>query len=124
MPLKLTLAPGERFFVNGAELQNGNRRAHIILQSKARVLKGNMLEIDVVEDSSPSVAVFVSLRDAYMRGEAFAPELMQALEALCDERELALDHQLRRALVRAQDDPYGVVRTLHRLLWTKGILNE
>jgi flagellar protein FlbT len=39
MPLKLSLRPGEKFVVNGAVLQNGDRRASLILQNKASVLR-------------------------------------------------------------------------------------
>jgi flagellar biosynthesis repressor protein FlbT len=39
MPLKLSLRPGERFVVNGAVVQNGDRRAALVLQNKASVLR-------------------------------------------------------------------------------------
>ena len=39
MPLKLSLKPGEKFVLNGAVLQNGDRRAALILQNKASVLR-------------------------------------------------------------------------------------
>jgi flagellar biosynthesis repressor protein FlbT len=39
VPLKLSLKPGERFVLNGAVVQNGDRRATLILQNKASVLR-------------------------------------------------------------------------------------
>jgi flagellar protein FlbT len=39
MPLKLSLKPGERFVLNGAVVQNGDRRGALILQNKASVLR-------------------------------------------------------------------------------------
>jgi flagellar biosynthesis repressor protein FlbT len=39
MPLKLSLRPGEKFVVNGAVVQNGERRASLVLQNKASVLR-------------------------------------------------------------------------------------
>ena len=39
MPLKLSLKPGERFVLNGAVVQNGDRRAIMVLQNKASVLR-------------------------------------------------------------------------------------
>ena len=39
MPLKLSLKPGERFVLNGAVVQNGDRRGVLILQNKASVLR-------------------------------------------------------------------------------------
>jgi flagellar protein FlbT len=39
MPLKLSLKPGEKFVLNGAVVQNGDRRGALILQNKASVLR-------------------------------------------------------------------------------------
>lgn len=39
MPLKLSLKPGERFVLNGAVVQNGDRRTTLVLQNKASVLR-------------------------------------------------------------------------------------
>ena len=39
MALKLSLKPGEKFVLNGAVVQNGDRRAALILQNKASVLR-------------------------------------------------------------------------------------
>ena len=39
MPLKLTLKPGEKFVLNGAVLANGDKRASLVVQNKACVLR-------------------------------------------------------------------------------------
>ena len=39
MPLKLSLKPGEKFVLNGAVVQNGDRRGVLLLQNKASVLR-------------------------------------------------------------------------------------
>ena len=39
MPLKLSLKPGEKFVLNGAVVQNGDRRSVLVLQNKASVLR-------------------------------------------------------------------------------------
>ena len=39
MALKLSLKPGERFVLNGAVVQNGDRRGILLLQNKASVLR-------------------------------------------------------------------------------------
>lgn len=39
MPLKLSLKPGEKFVLNGAVVENGDRRATLILQNRASVLR-------------------------------------------------------------------------------------
>ena len=53
MPLKLSLKPGERFVVNGAVLQNGDRRAVLLLQNKASILR----EKDIVQPEDATTPV-------------------------------------------------------------------
>lgn len=47
MPLKLSLKPGEKFVLNGAVVENGDRRATLILQNRASVLR----EKDIMQES-------------------------------------------------------------------------
>jgi flagellar protein FlbT len=39
MALKLTLKPGEKFVINGAVVQNADRRATLVIQNKASILR-------------------------------------------------------------------------------------
>lgn len=39
MPLKISLKPGEKFVLNGAVIENGDRRSVMVLQNKASVLR-------------------------------------------------------------------------------------
>ena len=39
MPLKLSLKPHEKFVVNGAVMTNGDRKAEVIIQNKASILR-------------------------------------------------------------------------------------
>ena len=39
MPLKLSLKPGEKFVLNGAVMTNGDKRASLVLQNKACILR-------------------------------------------------------------------------------------
>ena len=39
MPLKISLKPGEKFVLNGAMIENGDRRSVMVLQNKASVLR-------------------------------------------------------------------------------------
>lgn len=48
MPLKLSLKPGEKFVLNGAVVQNGDRRCSLVLQNKASVLR----EKDIMQEES------------------------------------------------------------------------
>ncbi len=47
MPLKLSLKPGERFVLNGAVLENGDRRTNLVLQNHAAILR----EKDIMQES-------------------------------------------------------------------------
>ncbi|MDZ4761615.1 MAG: flagellar biosynthesis repressor FlbT [Alphaproteobacteria bacterium] len=53
MPLKLSLKPGERFVVNGAVLENGDRRAVLLLQNKASILR----EKDIIQPEEATTPV-------------------------------------------------------------------
>ena len=39
MPLKLSLKPGEKFVLNGAVVQNGDRRGVLLLQKKIKRIR-------------------------------------------------------------------------------------
>ncbi len=65
MPLKLSLKPGERFVLNGAVVQNGDRRASLVLQNKASVLR----EKDIMqqdEASTPARRIYFPLMMMYL----------------------------------------------------------
>lgn len=65
MPLKLSLKPGERFVLNGAVLQNGDRRTTLVLQNKASVLR----EKDIMqpeEATSPARRIYFPVMMMYL----------------------------------------------------------
>jgi flagellar protein FlbT len=65
MALKLSLKPGERFVVNGAVLQNGDRRAVLLLQNKASILR----EKDIIqpeEANSPAKRIYFPIMMKYL----------------------------------------------------------
>jgi flagellar protein FlbT len=65
MPLKLSLRPGERFVVNGAVVQNGDRRGALILQNKASVLR----EKDIMQQedaTSPARRIYFPVMLMYL----------------------------------------------------------
>lgn len=65
MPLKLSLKPGERFVLNGAVVQNGDRRCSLVLQNKASVLR----EKDIMQEeevTSPSRHVYFPVMMMYL----------------------------------------------------------
>ena len=65
MPLKLSLKPGEKFVLNGAVVQNGDRRGVLILQNKASVLREK--DIMQAEDvTSPARHVYFPVMMMYL----------------------------------------------------------
>ena len=65
MPLKLSLKPGERFVVNGAVLQNGDRRAVLFLQNKASILR----EKDIIQPedaNTPARRIYFPIMMMYL----------------------------------------------------------
>jgi flagellar protein FlbT len=72
MPLKLSLRPGERFVVNGAVMQNGERRAVLMLQNQASVLREkDILQPD--EANTPARRIYFPIMLLYLgEGDAAA----------------------------------------------------
>ena len=73
MPLKLSLKPGEKFVLNGAVVQNGDRRGVLILQNKASVLR----EKDIMQESevtTPGRRIYFPVMMMYL-DESLAPKL-------------------------------------------------
>ena len=65
MPLKLSLKPGEKFVLNGAGVQNGDRRGTLVLQNKASVLR----EKDIMqqeEANTPARRVYFPVMMMYL----------------------------------------------------------
>ncbi len=65
MPLKLSLKPGEKFVINGAVLTNGEKRATLIVQNKACLLR----EKDIMqpeEANTPARRIYLPIMMLYM----------------------------------------------------------
>jgi len=65
MPLKLSLKPGEKFVLNGAVVQNGDRRTTLVLQNKASVLR----EKDIMQPEeavTPSRRIYFPMMMMYL----------------------------------------------------------
>ncbi len=57
MPLKLSLKPGEKFVLNGAVVQNGDRRGVLILQNKASVLREKDI-LQLADANTPAKRIY------------------------------------------------------------------
>jgi flagellar biosynthesis repressor protein FlbT len=69
MPLKLSLKPGEKFVLNGAVVENGDRRATLVLQNKASVLR----EKDIMQEheaDTPARRIYFPVMMMYLEGQA------------------------------------------------------
>lgn len=65
MPLKLSLKPGEKFVLNGAVVENGDRRATLVLQNKASVLR----EKDIMQEhevDTPAKRIYFPVMMMYL----------------------------------------------------------
>ena len=65
MPLKLSLKPGEKFVLNGAVVQNGDRRGVLVLQNKASVLR----EKDIMQEdeaNTPARRIYLPVMMMYL----------------------------------------------------------
>jgi flagellar protein FlbT len=72
LPLKLSLKPGEKFVLNGAVVQNGDRRGVLVLQNKASVLR----EKDIMQPEeaiTPARRIYFPVMMMYL-DEAEAPK--------------------------------------------------
>jgi flagellar protein FlbT len=63
--LKLSLKPGERFVLNGAVVQNGDRRGVLLLQNKASVLREKDI-MQAEEVTSPARRIYFPVMMMYL----------------------------------------------------------
>ncbi|HVN00155.1 MAG TPA: flagellar biosynthesis repressor FlbT [Caulobacteraceae bacterium] len=65
MPLKLSLKPGEKFVLNGAVVQNGDRRSSLLLQNKASVLREKDI-MQLEEAATPARRIYFPVMMMYL----------------------------------------------------------
>ena len=130
MPLKLSLKPGEKFVLNGAVVQNGDRRSVLILQNKASVLR----EKDIMQPDqavTPARRIYMPVMMMYLdeagatkyydefvqrlsefMGVIRNPEVLSECVAIsknCMEREYYKALMLCRKLIEYEDQRLGNV---------------
>ncbi|MBX3476229.1 MAG: flagellar biosynthesis repressor FlbT [Brevundimonas sp.] len=87
MPLKLSLKPGEKFVLNGAVVQNGDRRGVLILQNKANVLREkDIMQADEVTTPArriyfPVMMMYIDESQATKFHDEFATRLTEFMTA-------------------------------------------
>ena len=95
MPLKLSLKPGEKFVLNGAVVQNGDRRTTLVLQNKASVLREKDI-MQAEEAHSPSRRIYFPVMMMYLDEvganryyDEFAERLMEFMGVISNAEILA-----------------------------------
>ena len=81
MPLKLSLKPGEKFVLNGAVVQNGDRRSALLLQNKASVLREKDI-MQAEEANTPSRRIYFPVMMMYLdqaNWESYQDEFVKRL---------------------------------------------
>jgi len=68
MPLKLSLKPGEKFVLNGAVLTNGDKRASLVIQNKACVLREKDI-LQPVDANTPARRIYLPIMMMYLDAE-------------------------------------------------------
>ena len=107
MPLKLSLKPGEKFVLNGAVLANGDKRASLVLQNKACVLREK--DIMQIEDANtPARRIYAPIMMMYLDpdgGEGyytdFALRMTEFMGAISDAGALATCVEISRAVMES-----------------------
>ena len=94
MPLKLSLKPGEKFVLNGAVLANGDKRASLVIQNKACVLR----EKDIMQPedaNTPARRIYFPIMMMYLDAETansyysqFALRMTEFMNAVRDREAL------------------------------------
>ena len=120
MPLKLSLKPGEKFVLNGAVLQNGDRRGVLVLQNKANVLR----EKDILqqeEANSPARRIYFPVMMMYLEPEGapayfgeFGARLAEFVAAAADPE--ATGHCLDASRHVASGEFYKALMACRRLI--------
>jgi flagellar biosynthesis repressor protein FlbT len=67
MPLKLSLKPNEKIVLNGAVVQNGDRRTTLLLQNKASVLREKDI-MQIEEANTPVRRIYLPIMLMYLQG--------------------------------------------------------
>jgi len=108
MPLKLTLKPHERFVLNGAVLMNGERRANIVVENNASILR----EKDIMQPEEaktpakrvyfPIMMMYIDAEDSEVYYEEFVARMSEFMSAVSNREALALCVDLSRDVLMGE----------------------
>lgn len=108
MPLKLSLKPHEKFVLNGAVLMNGDRRASLVIENKASILR----EKDIMqseEADTPIKRIYFPIMMMYLDADAsqayyeeFVMRMTEFMNAISNREALALCVEISRDVLQGQ----------------------
>ena len=108
MPLKLSLKPRERFVLNGAVLTNGERRATIVVENNAAILR----EKDILQPdgaTTPAKRVYFPIMMMYIDSDAreeyheeFVARMSEFMMAVNNKQALTLCVDLSRDVLMGE----------------------
>jgi flagellar protein FlbT len=108
MPLKLSLKPHEKFVLNGAVLMNGDRRASLVIENKASILR----EKDIMqseEADTPIKRIYFPIMMMYLDAEAsqayyeeFVTRMTEFMSAIGNREALTLCVEISRDVLQGQ----------------------
>jgi flagellar protein FlbT len=108
MPLKLSLKPHEKFVLNGAVLMNGDRRASLVIENKASILR----EKDIMqseEADTPIKRIYFPIMMMYLDADAsqayyeeFVLRMTEFMNAVSNREALALCVEISRDVLQSQ----------------------
>lgn len=108
MPLKLSLKPREKFVLNGAVLRNGDRRANIVVENNASILR----EKDIMQPedaTTPAKRVYFPIMMMYIDAEAseayreeFVARMSEFMKAVSNREALTLCVDLSRDVLMGE----------------------
>ena len=105
MPLKLSLKPGEKFVLNGAVVQNGDRRGVLLLQNKASVLREKDI-MQAEEANTPAKRIYFPIMMMYLDPDEadvyysqFALRMTEFMDAIRDRKALGTCVEISREVM-------------------------
>ena len=108
MPLKLSLKPHEKFVLNGAVLMNGDRRASLVIENKASILR----EKDIMqseEADTPIKRIYFPIMMMYLDPDAsqayyeeFVSRMTEFMNAIGNREALTLCVEISRDVLQGQ----------------------
>ena len=108
MPLKLSLKPHEKFVLNGAVLMNGDRRASLVIENKASILR----EKDIMqseEADTPIKRIYFPIMMMYLDAETsqayyeeFVTRMTEFMNAVSNREALTLCVEISREVLQGQ----------------------